>query len=90
MRKQEIISFKADQQLVEALILAAEEEAKAIAGDRVVWLDGVGCATASMSVLKRPDLTGIPSAQEAARQAYAQAGVTAPPRPAAPPSPAPA
>ena len=59
------------------LILAAEEEAKAIAGDRVVWLDGVGCATSSMSVLKRPDLTSIPSAQEAARQAYEQAGVTA-------------
>ena len=59
------------------LILAAEDEAKAIAGDKVVWLDGVGCATASMSVLKRPDLTGVPSAQEASRQAYSQAGVTA-------------
>ncbi len=59
------------------LILAAEEEAKSIAGDRVVWLDGVGAATSSMSVLKRPDLTGIPSAEEAARQAYSQAGVTA-------------
>ena len=59
------------------LILAAEDEAKAIGGDRTVWLDGVGAATSSMSVLKRPDLTGLPSAEEAAQQAYTQAGVTA-------------
>ena len=59
------------------MILAAEEEAKAIGGDQTVWLDGVGAATSSMSVLKRPDLTGLPSAEEAARQAYTQAGVTA-------------
>jgi acetyl-CoA C-acetyltransferase len=60
-----------------ALILASEEKAKAMAGDQVVWLDGVGCATASMSVLRRPHLTGLPSAEEAAAQAYTQAGVTA-------------
>ncbi len=30
-----------------------------------------------MSVLRRPNLVGLPSAQEAARQAYEQAGVTA-------------
>ena len=58
------------------LILAEEDEAKRIS-DQVVWLDGVGCATASMSVLRRPDLTGLPSAREAARQAYDMAGVTA-------------
>jgi acetyl-CoA C-acetyltransferase len=60
-----------------ALILASEDKARALAGDKVVWLDGVGCATASMSVLRRPNLTGLPSASEAAAQAYAQAGVTA-------------
>lgn len=58
------------------LILAGEEKAKALS-QQPIWLDGVGCATASMSVLKRPNLTGLPSAQEAARQAYEQAGVTA-------------
>jgi len=59
------------------LILAKEERAKDLVGeDQIVWLDGVGCATASMSVLRRPDLVGLPSAQEAARQAYAQAGIT--------------
>ena len=33
--------------------------ARAVGGDRVVWLDGVGCATDSMSVLRRqrPDRT---------------------------------
>jgi acetyl-CoA C-acetyltransferase len=58
------------------LILASETRAKKIS-DRPVWLDGVGCATASMSVLRRPDLTGLPSATEAARQAYAMAGIEA-------------
>jgi acetyl-CoA acetyltransferase len=42
-----------------------------------VWLDGVGCASASMSVLQRPDLTGVPSAVDAARHAYAMAGASA-------------
>ena len=59
------------------LILAEEDVANSIAGDRTVWLDGVGCATSSMSVLRRPDLTGLPSAQKAAEDAYKMAGVTA-------------
>jgi acetyl-CoA acetyltransferase len=58
------------------LILAEEGRARELS-ERVVWLDGVGCATASMSVLRRGDLVGLPSAQEAARAAYRQAGVTA-------------
>jgi acetyl-CoA C-acetyltransferase len=58
------------------VILAAEDRAKAISA-KVVWLDGVGCATSSMSVLRRPDLVGLPSAREASRQAYKMAGVTA-------------
>ncbi len=58
------------------LILAAEDTARD-AGKKVVWLDGLGCATASMSVLRRPNLVGLPSAQEAARQAYEMAGVSA-------------
>lgn len=57
------------------VILASEEKAKAFS-KRPVWLEGLGCATASMSVLHRPNLTSLPSAQEAARQAYKQAGVT--------------
>jgi len=58
------------------LILASEERARAI-NDRVVWLDGVGCASASMSVLKRENLVGLPSAVEASNKAYEMAGCTA-------------
>ena len=58
------------------VILAAEDVARGTGKD-VVWLDGVGCATASMSVLRRPNLVGLPSATDAANQAYDQAGVTA-------------
>jgi acetyl-CoA C-acetyltransferase len=56
------------------LILAAAEPARDLRA-APVWLDGLGCASASMSVLRRQDLTGLPSAVEAARQAYAMAGV---------------
>jgi acetyl-CoA C-acetyltransferase len=58
------------------VILASEEKAKELAAEPV-WLDGMGCATASMSVLRRPSLTGLPSAQEASSIAYKMAGVTA-------------
>jgi acetyl-CoA C-acetyltransferase len=57
------------------VILAAEQRARKIT-DKVVWLDGLGCASASMSVLRRPDLTGLPSAVDASRQAYEMAGIT--------------
>jgi acetyl-CoA C-acetyltransferase len=57
------------------IILAAEERARE--SDNVVWLDGVGCATSPMSVLRRADLVSLPSAREAARQAYEMAGVSA-------------
>jgi acetyl-CoA C-acetyltransferase len=56
------------------VILASEGRAKEM-GDKTVWLDGVGCASASMSVLRRPSLVGLPSAEQAAAAAYAMAGV---------------
>ena len=56
------------------VILASEEKARAVS-KKTVWLDGMGCATASMSVLKRPNLVGLPSAEKAAADAYAMAGV---------------
>jgi acetyl-CoA C-acetyltransferase len=58
------------------VVLASEGRAKEIS-KKPVWLDGMGCATASMSVLRRPDLVGLPSAREAAKIAYEMAGVTA-------------
>ncbi len=56
------------------VILASEERARTFTDDPV-WLDGLGCATTSMSVLRRPNHWSIPSAREAAGQAYRQAGV---------------
>ncbi len=56
------------------VILASEDRAKEIT-QHTVWLDGVACATASMSVLRRPSLTGLPSAERAAADAYAMAGI---------------
>ncbi|MDH3497855.1 MAG: thiolase domain-containing protein [Gemmatimonadota bacterium] len=56
------------------VILASEGAAREIA-KKPVWLDGMGCATASMSVLRRPNLVGLPSAVEAARVAYEMAEV---------------
>jgi acetyl-CoA C-acetyltransferase len=62
------------------LIITDEDRAKAWSdknGKPVIWLDGVGCATASMSVLQRPNLTELPSAKDASQQAYRMAEVTA-------------
>ncbi len=56
------------------VIMATEERAKAIS-DKVVWLDGLGCASTTMSALRRPTLTSLPSAVEASRLAYEMAGV---------------
>ena len=56
------------------LIFANEEKAKQL-HDTPVWLEGVGCASAAMSLLRRPDLVSIPSAKEASRQAYEQTGL---------------
>jgi acetyl-CoA C-acetyltransferase len=58
------------------VILAREGRAKSMRRPPV-WLAGLGAATDSMSVLRRRSLTGLPSAQRAAADAYAMAGVTA-------------
>lgn len=56
------------------VILASEERAREIS-KKTVWLDGMGCATASMSVLRRPNLVGLPSAEKAGAEACEMAGV---------------
>jgi len=58
------------------VILAGEDRAREIS-QKTVWLDGMGCATASMSVLRRPNLVGLPSAGAAAAEAYRMAGARA-------------
>jgi len=56
------------------IIIGNEEKVKAMA-ETPVWIDGMGNATAPFTVLRREVLTSIPSAVEAGRQAYAQAGI---------------
>ncbi|OGF13309.1 MAG: acetyl-CoA acetyltransferase [Candidatus Eisenbacteria bacterium RBG_16_71_46] len=56
------------------VILASESRAREMS-TRPVWLAGMGCGSDSMSVLRRPHLTGLPSAERAAAEAYAMAGV---------------
>jgi len=58
------------------VILASEGMARELS-ENPVWLDGMACATASMSVLRRPHLVGLPSAEEAGKEAYRMAGITA-------------
>jgi acetyl-CoA C-acetyltransferase len=56
------------------VIMTNETRAKKL-NDTPIWLEGVGCASAQMSVLRRPHLIGIPSTVEASKQAYKQANV---------------
>jgi acetyl-CoA C-acetyltransferase len=60
-----------------ACVILAEESLARKFSKQPVWLDGMACATASMSVLRRENLTGLPSAEKAGHDAYAMAGVTA-------------
>ena len=56
------------------VILTNEKLAKKF-NDTPIWIDGVGSASSQMSLLRRPNLVEIPSAVEAAKQAYKQANV---------------
>ncbi|MEW5760381.1 MAG: thiolase domain-containing protein [Candidatus Thermoplasmatota archaeon] len=58
------------------IILANEEKAKKIS-DCVIWFAGLGSASSEFSVLRRKVLSEIPSAVEASRQAYKEAGIEA-------------
>jgi acetyl-CoA C-acetyltransferase len=56
------------------VILTNEKLAKKYS-DNPVWFEGMGSASAEMSLLRRPNLYEIPSAIEAGKQAYKQAKV---------------
>jgi acetyl-CoA C-acetyltransferase len=56
------------------VIIANEEHARKIT-DTPVWIEGIGTASAPMSLLRRENLISIPSAVEASRAAYKQANV---------------
>jgi acetyl-CoA C-acetyltransferase len=56
------------------VIMTNEKLAKKFT-DTPIWFEGMGSASAEMSLLRRPNLVEIPSAVEAAKQAYKQAKV---------------
>ena len=56
------------------VILAREDRARSLAA-RPVWIAGLGAASDTMSVLTRENLTSLPAARRAAREAYAMAGL---------------
>ncbi len=56
------------------IIVASEEKAKAMC-KKPVWIMGLGSATTSVNLAGRDLFSGLTVAQEAARQAYAMAGV---------------
>ncbi|MDR3556151.1 MAG: hypothetical protein P4L55_15465 [Syntrophobacteraceae bacterium] len=58
------------------LIVASEEKARAFS-KKPVWIKGVGAASAPVNMAGRDKLYGLAAAEEAARQAYKMAGITA-------------
>ncbi len=58
------------------IIVASEEKANALS-QKPVWIKGLGAATTSVNLAGRDVFTGLTVAQQAGRQAYEMAGVTA-------------
>ena len=58
------------------IIVASEEKAKAFC-KKPVWIMGLGAATTSVNLAGRDLFSGLTVAQEAGRQAYKMAGITA-------------
>ncbi len=58
------------------IIVAGEEKAKALS-QKPVWIKGLGAASTSVNLAGRDVFTGLTVAQQAGRQAYEMAGVTA-------------
>jgi acetyl-CoA C-acetyltransferase len=56
------------------VIVANEDRARKIT-DTPVWIEGIGSASAPMSVLRRENLISIPSAVQASHDAYKQSGL---------------
>ena len=56
------------------IIVASEEKAKSLC-KKPVWIMGLGSATTSVNLAGRDLFSGLSAAQEAAKQAYAMAGI---------------
>ena len=59
------------------VIVASEEKVRALSSKKPVWIKGVGAASAPVNMAGRDKLYGLAAAEEAARQAYKMAGITA-------------
>lgn len=57
-----------------AVLLASERAAKGLRSDPI-WVSGLGLGTGSLALAHRTDLTTLGASVEAARQAYAMAGI---------------
>ncbi|MFZ0931511.1 MAG: hypothetical protein WAN11_23105 [Syntrophobacteraceae bacterium] len=58
------------------VIVACEEKARAFS-KKPIWIKGIGAATASVNMVGRDKLHGLAATEEAGRQAYKMAGITA-------------
>ncbi len=58
-----------------ACVIMTNEKLAKKYSDSPIWFEGMGSASAQMSLLRRPNLYEIPSAIEAGKQAYNQANV---------------
>ena len=58
-----------------AVLVASEAKAKALGIKKPVWILGVGAASAPVNMAGRDKFNGLFVAEEAARQAYAMAGI---------------
>jgi acetyl-CoA C-acetyltransferase len=58
-----------------ACVIMTNEKLAKKYSDSPIWFEGMGSASAEMSLLRRPNLYEIPSAIEAGKQAYNQANV---------------
>jgi acetyl-CoA C-acetyltransferase len=58
-----------------ACVIMTNEKLAKKYSDNPIWFEGMGSASAEMSLLRRPNLYEIPSAVEAGKQAYKQAKV---------------
>jgi acetyl-CoA C-acetyltransferase len=58
-----------------ACVIMTNEKLAKKYSDSPVWFEGMGSASAEMSLLRRPNLYEIPSAVEAGKQTYKQANV---------------
>jgi len=59
-----------------AVVLASEERAREIGVDAPIWVSGVGYASDTANLVKRPDYVGLGASVSASERAYEMAGLS--------------